>query len=95
MPDLRTGHHRGIKRSLSLGHTVTNPQSQADLQRCPRLKVLSASTVLFRFKELNIAARYILGADGARSAAARDPNLGRNTRFLTGIRGRVRGARLY
>ena len=40
---------------------------------------------LFRFKGLNIAARYILGADGARSAVARHFNLGRNTRFLTGI----------
>lgn len=40
---------------------------------------------LFRFNGLNIAARYILGADGARSAVARHFNLGRNTRFLTGI----------
>lgn len=40
---------------------------------------------LFRFKGLNIAARYILGADGARSAVARAFGLGVNTRFLTGI----------
>lgn len=40
---------------------------------------------LFRFTGLNIAARYILGADGARSAVARHFKLGRNTRFLTGI----------
>lgn len=40
---------------------------------------------VFRFHGLNIAARYILGADGARSAVARAFGLGRNTRFLTGI----------
>ena len=40
---------------------------------------------LFRFNGLNIAARYILGADGARSAVARHFNLGRNERFLTGL----------
>lgn len=40
---------------------------------------------VFRFHGLNIAARYILGADGAKSAVARAFGLGRNTRFLTGI----------
>jgi flavin-dependent dehydrogenase len=40
---------------------------------------------LFRFSGLNIAARYILGADGARSAVARHFKLGRNERFLTGL----------
>jgi flavin-dependent dehydrogenase len=40
---------------------------------------------LFRFKGLNIAARYILGADGARSAVARAFDLGRNERFLVGL----------
>jgi len=39
----------------------------------------------FRFHGHNIAARYILGADGARSAVARAFGLGRNTEFLTGI----------
>ncbi|MGE0025336.1 MAG: NAD(P)/FAD-dependent oxidoreductase [Hyphomicrobium sp.] len=40
---------------------------------------------VFRFKGLNIAARYIIGADGARSAVARAFGLGLNRRFLTGI----------
>ncbi|MCB1521894.1 MAG: NAD(P)/FAD-dependent oxidoreductase [Hyphomicrobiaceae bacterium] len=40
---------------------------------------------IFRFKGLNIEARYILGADGARSAVARCFGLGRNTRFLVGL----------
>jgi flavin-dependent dehydrogenase len=39
----------------------------------------------FQFQGLNISARYILGADGARSSVARHFGLGRNTRFLTGI----------
>jgi digeranylgeranylglycerophospholipid reductase len=40
---------------------------------------------LFRFKGYNIAARFILGADGARSAVARHFHLGRNERFLVGL----------
>ena len=40
---------------------------------------------LFRFHGINIAARYILGADGARSSVARAFKLGTNTKFLTGI----------
>jgi flavin-dependent dehydrogenase len=40
---------------------------------------------LFRFAGLDIAARYVLGADGARSAVARHFGLGRNSRFLTGV----------
>lgn len=40
---------------------------------------------LFRFRGLNIAARFILGADGARSAVARAFGLGVNEKFLTGI----------
>ena len=40
---------------------------------------------VFRFKGVNIAARYILGADGGRSAVARHFGLGRNTAFLTGL----------
>lgn len=40
---------------------------------------------VFRFAQPNIAARYILGADGARSAVARHFGLGGNTRFLTGV----------
>jgi digeranylgeranylglycerophospholipid reductase len=40
---------------------------------------------IFRFNGLNITARYILGADGAKSAVARHFGLGRNTRFLTGV----------
>ncbi|HEU4380873.1 MAG TPA: NAD(P)/FAD-dependent oxidoreductase [Hyphomicrobiaceae bacterium] len=39
----------------------------------------------FRFADLNICTRYILGADGARSAVARHFGLGRNTHFLTGV----------
>ncbi len=39
---------------------------------------------IFRFTGLNITARYILGADGARSAVARHFGLGRNTQFLIG-----------
>lgn len=40
---------------------------------------------VFRFHGLNIAARYILGTDGARSAVARAFGLGVNRRFLTGL----------
>ncbi|WP_295555731.1 NAD(P)/FAD-dependent oxidoreductase [uncultured Hyphomicrobium sp.] len=40
---------------------------------------------VFRFRGLNIAARYILGADGARSAVARAFGLGTNRKFLTGL----------
>jgi digeranylgeranylglycerophospholipid reductase len=40
---------------------------------------------VFRFKGLNIGARYILGADGGRSAVAQHFGLGRNTAFLTGL----------
>jgi len=39
----------------------------------------------FRFKGLNITARYIIGADGGRSAVARHFGLGRNRAFLTGL----------
>ncbi len=40
---------------------------------------------LFRFRGINIAARFILGADGARSAVARAFGLGVNKKFLTGL----------
>ena len=40
---------------------------------------------MFRFRGLNIAARFILGADGARSAVARAFNLGVNRKYLTGL----------
>lgn len=40
---------------------------------------------LFRFRGINIAARYILGADGARSAVARAFGLSVNEKFLTGL----------
>ncbi|HML41761.1 MAG TPA: NAD(P)/FAD-dependent oxidoreductase [Hyphomicrobium zavarzinii] len=40
---------------------------------------------LFRFRGLNIASRYILGADGARSAVARAFGLSVNEKFLTGL----------
>ena len=46
---------------------------------------------VFRLRGLNIAARYILGADGARSAVARYFRLGVNTRFLTGIEAEFEG----
>jgi digeranylgeranylglycerophospholipid reductase len=45
----------------------------------------SRERALFRLTNLNISARYILGADGARSTVARHFGLGRNTSFLTGI----------
>ncbi len=48
---------------------------------------------LFRFKGLNIAARFILGADGARSAVARHFGLGRNERFLVGLEAEYEGLR--
>lgn len=50
-----------------------------------RFEGASREAGVFRFHGVNIAARYILGADGARSAVARAFGLGRNTRFLTGI----------
>jgi flavin-dependent dehydrogenase len=40
---------------------------------------------LFRFAGMNIAAPYIIGADGARSVVAQHFGLGRNSRFLTGV----------
>jgi digeranylgeranylglycerophospholipid reductase len=39
----------------------------------------------FRVPSLNLATRYVLGADGARSAVARCFGLGRNERFLVGV----------
>lgn len=39
----------------------------------------------FVFSGVNISARHILGADGAKSPVAKHFSLGRNTRFLTGI----------
>ena len=39
----------------------------------------------FRLASLDMRTRYLLGADGARSAVARHLGLGRNTRFLTGL----------
>lgn len=39
----------------------------------------------YRAKGLDIAARYVLGADGGRSAVARHFGLGINERFLTGL----------
>jgi flavin-dependent dehydrogenase len=50
-----------------------------------RFEGADRSDGLFRFRGFNIAARYILGADGARSAVARAFGLGVNTRFLTGV----------
>ncbi len=46
---------------------------------------------VFRFKGLNISARYILGADGARSAVARAFGLGVNERFLVGVEAEYEG----
>jgi flavin-dependent dehydrogenase len=46
---------------------------------------------LFRLANLNIRARYIVGADGARSAVARHFGLGTNTRFLTGLENEYQG----
>lgn len=40
---------------------------------------------LFQLGNLNVSTRYILGADGNRSAVARAFGLGRNTQFLTGV----------
>ena len=40
---------------------------------------------VFTFSGVNISARHILGADGARSAVARCFGLGRNERFMTAI----------
>ncbi|MGO9485243.1 MAG: NAD(P)/FAD-dependent oxidoreductase, partial [Rhodomicrobium sp.] len=40
---------------------------------------------VFTFSGVNISARHILGADGARSAVARQFGLGRNRRFLAAI----------
>jgi digeranylgeranylglycerophospholipid reductase len=39
----------------------------------------------FRFQGFDVTARYILGADGGRSAVAQHFGLGRNRRFLTGL----------
>ena len=46
---------------------------------------------IFRFKGINIAARYILGADGAMSAVARHFKLGRNEKFLVGLEAEYEG----
>jgi digeranylgeranylglycerophospholipid reductase len=45
----------------------------------------------FRIAGLDLAARYILGADGARSAVARHFQLGRNERFLVGLEAEFAG----
>ena len=45
----------------------------------------------FRIGDHDIEARYIIGADGARSAVARHFGLGRNTRFLTGVEAEYSG----
>lgn len=46
---------------------------------------------LLRIDGMNISARYILGADGARSQVARSMGLGRNKRFLTGVEVEIAG----
>ena len=45
----------------------------------------------FRFARLDLSSRYILGADGSKSAVARHFRLGRNTRFLTGVEAEYEG----
>ena len=45
----------------------------------------------FRIAGLDLDARYILGADGARSAVARHFGLGRNERFLVGVEAEFEG----
>ena len=45
----------------------------------------------FRIAGLELATRYILGADGARSAVARHFGLGRNERFLVGVEAEFEG----
>lgn len=47
---------------------------------------------LFRFEGIGISARYILGADGARSQVAAHFGLGCNTRFLVGLEFELAGA---
>lgn len=46
---------------------------------------------VFRFKGCNIAARFILGADGAKSTVARHFGLGLNQRFLVGLEAEYEG----
>ncbi len=46
---------------------------------------------VFVFSGINITARHILGADGAKSAVARHFGLGLNTRFLTGVEAEYEG----
>ncbi len=50
-----------------------------------RFQGAERSSGLFHFKGLPITARYILGADGGRSAVAQCFGLGQNTKFLVGI----------
>lgn len=45
----------------------------------------------FRIAGLDLKSRYILGADGARSAVARHFGLGRNKRFLVGVEAEFEG----
>ena len=47
----------------------------------------------FQLSGLNIQARYILGADGGRSAVARHFGLGRNNQFLVGLEAEYEGLR--
>ncbi len=47
----------------------------------------------FELLGLNARARFLVGADGPRSAVARDFGLGRNRQFLTGIEGEYVGIR--
>jgi digeranylgeranylglycerophospholipid reductase len=46
---------------------------------------------VFTFSGVNISARYIIGADGAKSAVARHFGLGRNRRFLAGVEAQFDG----
>jgi flavin-dependent dehydrogenase len=46
----------------------------------------------WRLRGTGVTARFLIGADGARSAVARDLGLGRNTRFLCGAEVELTGA---
>jgi flavin-dependent dehydrogenase len=63
---------------LRFGRAYTGAQRQADG---------------FELLGLNARARFLVGADGPRSAVARDFGLGRNKQFLTGIEGEYVGIR--
>jgi digeranylgeranylglycerophospholipid reductase len=74
-------------------HWLAQEAMRAGAQILWRTRFEGASQLngVFVFSGVNISARHIFGADGAKSAVARHFGLGQNKRFLTGIEGEYIG----